>query len=265
LPAGNALNTALESAAGFLGPALAGLVIAVFSSGVALAIDAVTFLVSAATLLALRPRPAAAESGEEEPTAEPRIGFVKLLAVSRVFQLVLLITLLSNLAFDAMADVALPVFSRDYLSHGAQGFGLMLSAFGVGALVGALLTDALFRLPRRGLIALGLGVVQGVALAAVPHAGGLAGACALLAACGVTIGVVNAFYMTHLQQRVPSHLLGRAMSALMMAVFAAQPVSVLAAGLVLGATGPAPIFLTAGLLIVAGYLLALFSSDFRRL
>ena len=48
------------------------------------------------------------------------MGFVRLLAVSRVVQLVLLITLFSNLAFDAMAEVALPVFSRDYLCAGPR-------------------------------------------------------------------------------------------------------------------------------------------------
>lgn len=271
LPAGNALNTALESAAAFIGPALAGLVLVFFTPGVALALDAATFVVSAATLLALRLSPSgrAAGEGEEDPAAEEggssRMGFIRLLAVSRVVQLTLVITLFSNLAFDAMAEVALPVFSRDYLLRGPEGFGVMLSAFGAGALVGGLLTDALFRLPRRGLVALGLGVVQGIALALVPLVGGLTGACILLAASGLTIGLLNAFYMTHLQERIPPHLLGRTMGALTMATFGAQPVSVLAAGLVLGATGPAPIFLTAGLLIVSGYLLALFSSEYRTL
>jgi len=229
-------------------------------------------LISAITLLAIRLRPrgaGAAAEDDEEPAAEQegssRIGFTKLLKVSRVFQLVLLITLFSNLAFDAMAEVALPVFARDDLLSGAGGFGLMLSAFGAGALVGGLLTDALFRLPRRGLVALGLGVVQGVALALVPVAGGLAGACVLLAASGLTIGVLNAFYMTHLQQHVPPQMLGRTMGALTMATFGAQPVSVLAAGLVLGVTGPGVIFVTAGLLIVVGYLLAVPSSEFRNL
>ena len=194
------------------------------------------------------------------------MGFLRFLAVSRFVQLTLLIMLFSNLAFDAMAEVALPVFSRDYLGTGAQGFGVMLSAFGAGAVVGGLLTDALFRLPRRGLIALGLGVVQGIALALVPLVGGgLAGASVLLAASGLTIGVLNAFFMTHLQQRVPPHLLGRTMGVLTMAIFGAQPVSVLAAGLVLGATGPGVIFVTAGLLIVVGYLLAVPSSEFRNL
>ena len=179
LPAGNALNTALESAAAFVGPALAGLVVAVFTPGVALAIDAVTFVVSAATLLAIRvtPRGAggagegdAAGESDQDTTADgsSRKGFMRFLAVSRIVQLTLLIVLFSNLAFDAMAEVALPVFSRDYLGTGAQGFGVMLSAFGAGAVVGGLLTDALFRVPRRGLIALGLGVVQGTALALVP-------------------------------------------------------------------------------------------------
>ena len=191
---------------------------------------------------------------------------MRFLAVSRIVQLTLLIVLFSNLAFDAMAEVALPVFSRDYLGTGAQGFGVMLSAFGAGAVVGGLLTDALFRVPRRGLIALGLGVVQGTALALVPLVGGgLAGASVLLAASGLTIGVLNAFYMTHLQQRVPPQMLGRTMGALTMATFGAQPVSVLAAGLVLGATGPGVIFVTAGLLIVVGYLLAVPSSEFRNL
>jgi predicted MFS family arabinose efflux permease len=271
LPAGNALNTALESAAAFVGPALAGLVVAVFTPGVALAIDAVTFVVSAATLLAIRVTPrgvGAAGESDQDTTADgsSRKGFVRFLAVSRIVQLTLLIVLFSNLAFDAMAEVALPVFSRDYLGTGAQGFGVMLSAFGAGAVVGGLLTDALFRVPRRGLIALGLGVVQGTALALVPLVGGgLAGASVLLAASGLTIGVLNAFYMTHLQQRVPPQMLGRTMGALTMATFGAQPVSVLAAGLVLGATGPGVIFVTAGLLIVVGYLLAVPSSEFRNL
>src|SRR6478672_7478456 len=273
LPAGNALNTALESAASFVGPALAGLVVALFSPGVALAIDAVTFVVSAATLLAIRvTRRGVDEAGDEESDQDPtadgssRMGFMRFLAVSRFVQLTLLIMLFSNLAFDAMAEVALPVFSLDYLGAGAQGFGVMLSAFGAGAVVGGLLTDALFRLPRRGLIALGLGVVQGIALVLVPLVGGgLAGASVLLAASGLTIGVLNAFFMTQLQQRVPAHLLGRTMGVVTMTIFGAQPVSVLAAGLVLGVTGPGPIFVTAGLLIVVGYLLAAPSSEFRTL
>lgn len=272
LPAGNALNTALESAAAFVGPALAGLVVAAFTPGVALAIDAGTFVISALTLLALRLTPRDSEDGDSEddqhqdevPDALPRMGFIRLLATSRVVQLTLLITLFSNLAFDAMADVALPVFSLVDLG-GADAFGLLLSAFGAGALIGGLLTDAFFRLPHRGLIALGLGVVQGIAIALVPFVGGLAGAAILLAASGLTIGLLNSFYITHLQQRVPPHLLGRTMGALNMAVFGAQPVSVLAAGLLLGGTGPAPIFITAGLLIVVGYLLAMFSREFRTL
>lgn len=273
LPAGNALNGALESGAGFLGPALAGLIVVVFTPAVALVIDSVTFLISAATLLALclrlRPQPTGpdevCDDAEAESSTGSPVAFLKLLATSRIVQLVLLITLLSNLAFDAMADVALPVFSRDYLLRGAEGYGLMLSAFGLGALVGALLTDAFFRVRHRGLIALGLGVIQGIALAVVPLAGGLAGAAALLAVAGVTVGVLNAFYLTQVQRQVPPELLGRTMSVLTMAVFASQPVSVLAAALVMDSTGPAPIFATAGVLVVTGYLLALSSAQFRKL
>lgn len=269
LPAGNALNGALESGAAFLGPALAGLVVAVFTPGVALAIDGATFVLSAITLLAIRTRrpvPEVSEhTGEEATESTPSAGFLRMLTTNRIVQLVLLITLFSNLAFDAMADVALPVFSRDYLERGAEGYGLMLSAFGFGALVGALLTDRLFKVPHRGLIALILGVLQGVAVVLTPLWGGLAGAATMLAVAGLTVGVLNAFYLTQVQREVPIEQLGRTMSVLTMAVFGAQPVSVLAAGLVLSHTGPAPIFAVAGLLIAVGYLLALASPRFRRL
>jgi MFS family permease len=268
LPAGNALNSMLEGAAAFVAPALAGLVVAFFSPGVALAIDALTFVVSAVTLLAVRlsrTRPVTDPVEADAEIGSSRRDFTGLLGRNRVVQLVLLITLLSNLGFDAMADVALPVFSRDDLARGSQGFGLMLSAFGAGTVVGALLTDALFRVPRRGLVALGLGVLQGAALVVVPRFGGLAGACALLATSGLTMGLLNSFYMTHLQQRVPDHLLGRTMAALTLAAFGAQPVSVLVAGQVLPGTGPAPVFAAAGGLIAAGYLIVLFSPEFRTL
>ena len=268
LPAGNALNGALESGAAFLGPALAGLVVALFTPGIALAIDGATFVISAITLLAIRTRQPATEAREgsdDDATPSPPIGFLRMLATNRVVQLVLLITLFSNLAFDAMADVALPVFSRDYLERGAEGFGLMLSAFGFGALVGALLTDRFFKVPHRGLVALVLGVLQGVAVLLTPLWGGLVGAAVMLAIAGVTVGVLNAFYLTQVQREVPIEQLGRTMSVLTMAVFGAQPVSVLAAGLVLSQTGPAPIFAVAGLLIAVGYLLALASPRFRRL
>jgi len=42
-------------------------------------------------------------------------------------------------------------------------------------------------------------------------------------------------------------------------------VSVLAAGLVLGTTGTAPVFVAAGFLVIVGYLLASFNSEFRNL
>ena len=94
LPAGNALNTALESAAAFLGPALAGLVVAVFTPGVALAIDAATFVISAATLLAMRVtprgvRPRRGKATRRPPTTVPRWASCRLLATSRVVQLTL--------------------------------------------------------------------------------------------------------------------------------------------------------------------------------
>ena len=219
LPAGNALNTALESAAGFIGPALAGLVVAVFTPGVALTIDAVTFVISAASLLAMRVTPRgegeAGESDEETADEPTRKGFLKFLATSRIVAADPTYRAVLQPGLRCMSEVALPVFSRDYLGTACPGFGIMLSAFGAGARGGGLLTDALFIVPRRAIVALGLGVVQGIAIALVPLVGGgLAGASVPLAASGVTIGRSERLLHVAPATRVPAHMLAAPMGAL---------------------------------------------------
>src|SRR5919206_1834049 len=65
----NALLGVTRSVASIAGPAVAGLILAWSGPGLAIAVDAATFAVSAACLLALRPRPVA-------PAGEPVAGFV---------------------------------------------------------------------------------------------------------------------------------------------------------------------------------------------
>src|SRR5207248_1005864 len=138
-------------------------------------------------------------------------------------------------------------------------------AFGGGALAGALLADPFVRLRRRGLLALALGMLQGAAIALVPLAGVLLGASLLLALAGAANGVLNVFYLSMLQQRLPSPLLGRSVGAQLLAAFGARPVSVVVAGTLVAGFGPAPMFLAAGLAILLAFAAGLSSSVYRNL
>src|SRR2546430_14692902 len=88
----------------------------------------------------------------------------------RVSALVLLMALFSVFGFPYF--VIMPVFARDVLHRGAAGYGLMMTAVGIGALSGALAVAGLDRRIRQGatLIAAG-GPLRGVGRAFRPPEG----------------------------------------------------------------------------------------------
>src|SRR5579864_4257450 len=71
----NSLDMFVRTSAGLVGPAIAGIVIAVAGAGWAFAIDAGTFVVSTATALALTPRPFERPVERRSAWREARAGF----------------------------------------------------------------------------------------------------------------------------------------------------------------------------------------------
>ena len=279
LQAGNAINMATVQFSVLVGPGAGGAIVASVRSGVAFMVDAITFLVSATSLAAMHGTRAAHPAVVENPpadslapdepvitaaTAEPNT-FWALLRQSRLLQTGLAVSIVGNLAFGALTEVALPDLAHGPLHAGAMGFGIMVSAFGAGALVGSLLGGTMGKLPRRGLIALLLGLVQALALAAIPFTGGLTGAAISIAVWGIVNAMSNVLLITLIQQRLPRALLGRIMGAFMFANFGLYPISVAVGGVVVDRLGPAIIFpITGGMLFLA-ILYGLFQPELRNL
>jgi MFS family permease len=259
----NALSSSAQNLALLVGPGLGGLIAAAVTPRLNLAIDAATFLISAATLAFVRERAA-------EPRGDEAAGFVRFLATSRLMQIVLALTIISNLAYFGMLEIALPVWSSDVLFRDELGFGLALAGFGLGSFAGGLLIAKLERLRRRGLVACALGIGQGacfaaIALAGAPSNAGLVATVALMVLAGLTAGVLNVFYLSRTQEAIPGALLGRAMSALMLAVFAIHPVSVAATAILVRASGPGIGFAAAGLSIVLAFAVGASTRTYREL
>jgi hypothetical protein len=135
LTAGNALSSTAVQAGSLLGPALGGVLVAVTrSSTAAFAVDAVSFALSALTLL-LIPRRAAGRS----ETAGKEGGVLALLRGSRALQGILVVVIAANLASGGMGEVALPsLASLAHAKFGAAGYGALLACLAAGGVLGTL-------------------------------------------------------------------------------------------------------------------------------
>ncbi len=276
LPAGNALNGSTYQLAVLVGSAIAGVVVSLLRPAAALAVDAATFAISAVTLLAMRGQSYTTRGSavnrettlEDAPTSSPfapEITFWQLLRQWRLLHVGLVIMVCLNLTAGALFEVALPSLAHGPFAAGATGFGLLLAAFGVGALTGGLLGGGVGRLPRRGAIMLVLILALAAFYPLVPFAGGLPGAMLVFAAAGIANGLLNVLFFIVTQQLTPRHLLGRVMSVLMLANLGVYPLSVALGGLVTTHFGPAVLFVATGGLMALASLSGWLEPEMRQL
>jgi MFS family permease len=264
LHAGNALSSTVNFGAGLVGPAVAGLVVAWLAPAVALTVDAVTFAVSAVTLLMIGRGPFAAPAPNVAGRAAVPRNFFALLRESRLLRNVLTVTLVANITMGGMTRVALPALATGDFAAGAIGFGSLLAAFTGGALVGGLLVGGLTDLRSRGRTAMASGLVMGVAIGLVPFTG-LFGALAMLAVAGIASTVTNVLVVTGVQRNTPPALLARVMAAITFCGLGIFPLSVIAVGAAVAAFGSRGVFVATGLCLVAAFGYALTRSEMRAL
>ena len=141
LPAANALVQGSQQLAGLIGPALAGLLVAAVQTGPAFVIDAVSFTVAAAALVLIRGgrRAAATESGSSAQTMLETIGSGLRYAWSDpAIRTLVVLTAALNFAFEGPVSVGLAWLANNRFEGGSAAFGFILSAFGAGALLGAI-------------------------------------------------------------------------------------------------------------------------------
>lgn len=167
LPGAIALNASVFNAARMVGPAVAGSLVAEVGEGPCFLLNAASYLAVLVALWRMRlDRPAAA------PTSAPTAGFlggVRYVRSQPVLRtLLLLLGVVGSLGFPW--GILLPVFAGKVFQVGPRGYGLLLAAAGIGAVLSGLrlASRRYSRLEQRrnlliGLVSLGAGVV-GLAL-----------------------------------------------------------------------------------------------------
>jgi Na+/melibiose symporter-like transporter len=256
-----------------VGPALAGITLAWLGSsgsadlrsvGVALVIDALTFLASIAALALITKRKAHA-TGESGMLGQIGQG-VRFVLKGPALRIVMLLSMCANLLIVGPFEVGLPYLAYTRLPEGATAFGLILSAFGGGSLVGMILASVLPGFPARhfGTIALSMLATTGLGVAGLAFTDSTVVVVALSAFIGVVLGYTNLLFITWVQRRIPRALMGRVMSLLIFSSVALVPISIA----IVGATATASLTATmvvAGLGMSAVSLLALASRSVRQM
>jgi MFS family permease len=236
LPNAVALNAGLFNGSRVIGPAIAGVVIAAFGTGICFVVNAFSFLAVLAALASLRSEELHAV--ERDASARFVDGLRRALSFvrhDRQLRSVLgVVTIVSTVGFNF--HVLVPLLASDTLHVGPEGFGLLSASFGLGALAGALATatfrEASWRLFATG--AAGFGVLA-LALSPVTNAF-LAGG--LLFAIGVSFTLFTANANALVQLSAPDVLRGRMIALYLFAFVGIAPVGGLLAGwlAVLGGT-----------------------------
>jgi len=267
LAGANALSTIVMQAGGLIGPTIAGAVVAVSGAWPAFFVDAGSFLVSAAVLVSVG-RAARLKGAQRTAAGNPDGAaaggptFRQVLRHGQILRVVLVVGLIGNLVFAGAAEVALPTLAHD--RFGARGYGTLLSGVALGLIVGAVLARRVKTGSRPAYPVVGLGVLMGLAMAAVPFAGGAPGAFACLFLFSVGNGWSGIMLITVLQIWSPRALLGRVMSVVTLATTGMFPLSVVLAGVGVSQLGVAPFFVIAGGAIILGVTVALTQPAFRR-
>jgi MFS family permease len=247
LTTANALESLSYSMAGLAGPAAAGLVIAAAGAPAVLAIDAATYFVFAAALLAMRP----STMTRPEPSSSPGIpraaaglaeaarfivGTPAIVAITIIYMAV-------NVG-EGIFIVLAPVYAREVLGGGASTYGLLLSAFTAGSLVGSVIVGALgWRWPLGRSIAAAT-LLTGLAhllLATLPPLGA---ALAILATAGLLASSLTAWAQTIRMRLIPPAIRGGVFALLRTLMQSTPPLGAVLAGVLLAGGDVVPAIVT---------------------
>jgi MFS family permease len=229
LPNAVALNSSLFNGARVAGPAIGGVLVALFGPGLCFTINAVSFLAVLVCLLAMRVDELVPL---ERNGARPEIlrGTWEAIRYARrdrrVGLVLVLVAVVSTFAFNF--NVLLPVLARETLDSGPAVFGILSASFGAGALAGALLSATIGRASLKVLVAgtTGFGLAE-LLLAPVSM---LPIASVLLAATGLCFTLWTSNANSSLQLGTPDGIRGRVLGLYFYAFLGAQPLGGLVAG-----------------------------------
>ena len=263
----NALTTMSNNVGEFLGPALATLLVLGAGAGTAFALDAATFLVSAAVMIRLRPR--RRETGPEQE-AEPSGGWREELSEgwrevrSRTW-LWATLAAFCVAVFIGLAPwyVLGPLVATEQYGDLAV-YGAVAAVFGAGTIVGSLIG---IRWRPRYPMRIAMVCICLLPISQIVYAAGVAGAVVYPTVLigGLGLALFDVWWLTALAERIPPDRLSRVSSYDWLVSLGLVPLGFLLAGPLATEFGAVPIMIIGSALSLVALLAALIPRDTRML
>ncbi len=251
LPAAAALNAMGGQLGSLGGPALAGVLIAGPGLAACYSIDAICLAVFGVTLWFIRPLPPTIRAtrtglrsmaeGLRYVTQNSVVG--GMLAVD------------TSAMIFGMPSALFPAIASEHFHGGSATFGLLASAPGFGALIGAATSGWTGRVKRPGVVVIIAGLAWGAAIVAFGLSGSLALGLAFLALAGMADIFSEVLRNALLQRYTPDELRGRVSSVYLAQVSTAPSLGNFEAGIVAQLFSTTISVVSGGLVCVAGALL----------
>lgn len=255
------LNSVSFNAARVIGPLIAGFVMTYAGSGWCFALNGLGFLVLVASILALRLPPR--KAGTRGPLGRSLVeGLNYARRHPRIRGLLLLCLTLSMFGFPYV--VLMPALAREVLHLEAEGFTMLFSAVGLGAVLGGLGLASVGDFQRKADLMLAAGFSFGALLMVVAQTRTFASAAAALFLIGAAMIVCIASLNTLVQVTVADGMRTRVMSMVTVSLFGLPTLG----GWILGTFADQlglPTVLTAagGVVLATSAALFLFSPELR--
>lgn len=228
LPNAIALNSSMFNASRIIGPSIGGLLIAAVGEGWCFMADAISYIAVIGSLLAMR--------FDRTPVKRPRARMLEELrsGVSYSFGFPPVRALLADVAivgtFGMMYTTLAPVIASKVLHGGPHTLGILMTASGLGALLGTVYLAARHTVVGLGKVIVAATFALSAALAAFAFAQHLWVAVLVLPVIGAGLMLQSSSANTILQTVVSEDLRGRVMAFYSVAVLGTQPFGSLLAG-----------------------------------
>jgi MFS family permease len=253
LPNAVALNAFVINGGRMLGPAIAGLLLTIVTPAVCFFLNAISYIPVIAALFAMRIKRNVRVTSPSRALDDLVEGVRYSLGFPPIRAVLLLVALVSLLGMPYA--VLMPIFAAEVLHGGARTLGLLMTAPGVGALVGTVYLASRKTILGAGKRVAAGAIIFGSGLIATGLAHDLLLASIALAFVGLGMIVQLATSNTVLQTIVDDDKRGRVMSLYTMAVMGMAPFGSILGGALAHHIGVPTTFLLGGVVCVGGALL----------
>lgn len=245
-----ALNSALFNGARLVGPAIAGVIIALVGEGICFLINALSFIAVIAALMQIRISLKVPVASSEDFLKSFKDGFRYTFSSMPIRTLILMLATLSMAAFPF--TVLMPAYAKEILSGNADTLGFLMSSLGVGALIGALYMAARKKMTGYTRIIAINSSLLGISIILTSLSDKLLISMLVLPICGLSMILTLSSINTLLQTITEEDKRGRVMSFYAMALMGIQPIGNLLAGSIASGIGIPHTLLLGGILTLLG-------------